>query len=148
MDLGKLAPWNWFKKEEEEKSVPVARKEGRLPTVWNEPVAAFERIHRDFARMMDRLFDDLGLPLLPPTSTGQPILSPRVDIRAGDEEYTLSLELPGLDEKSVDVELSGDTLTVKAEKKREEEKQEGGYLRRTFVRTLSPHLLPPRGCRP
>ena len=54
MDIKRLAPWNWFKKEEEEsgRSIPLQHRRTPHPTVGQDhPLVSF---HREF----DRLFQD------------------------------------------------------------------------------------------
>jgi HSP20 family protein len=44
-----------------------------------------------------------------------------VDITENEKEIKLSAELPGMDEKDIDVSLQNNTLTIKGEKKEEKE---------------------------
>jgi HSP20 family protein len=53
--------------------------------------------------------------------------SPAVDLVEKDKEYEITAELPGLDEKNVQVKLSDSTLTISGEKKEEREEKERGY---------------------
>lgn len=131
MELKKLAPWNWFKDEEESsgqsRNVPVSRTAPQLYT----PIARF---HDEIDRMFDNVFRNFGLPSLGLDSTlaglGQNMmLRPNVDISATDKEYTVTVEVPGVDEKDVKLELVGDTLTIKGEKKQESEKKEKDFYR-------------------
>ena len=60
-----------------------------------------------------------------------------------DGEYTLTVELPGLSEKDLDVRLSGDTLTLQARKEEsydEKDKSRSGRSFRSFHQSLT---LPP-----
>jgi HSP20 family protein len=51
------------------------------------------------------------------------------------KDLTLKVELPGVEEKDIDVSLSGNQLTIKGEKKSEhEEKKEGDNGERVFHR--------------
>jgi HSP20 family protein len=50
-----------------------------------------------------------------------------VDITEDEAAFKLSAELPGLAEKDVQVSLSGDTLTIKGEKRQEREEKEKNY---------------------
>jgi len=52
---------------------------------------------------------------------------PPVDFVEKMGEYEISAELPGLDEKSVDVKLSNGVLTISGEKKDEKEEKKEGY---------------------
>lgn len=54
---------------------------------------------------------------------------PRVDVLDRDEEILVRAELPGVDKKGLDVNLTGQTLTIKGEKAREEKEGEGEYYR-------------------
>jgi HSP20 family protein len=108
------------------------------PPGW--PGRALERLHEE----IDRLFEDVGFGWpLPPFGRGifdlEPFarveralaplgaVSPRVDITENDKEIVVSAELPGLDEKDIEVVLSDDVLTIKGEKKEEEEEKKKGY---------------------
>jgi len=92
---------------------------------------------------MDRLIDDLGggaWPLLarrvpmgsePRWFAGPrfPMPNPAMDVTESDIAYEIVAELPGMDEKNVDVTLANGVLTIKGEKKEErEEKKKGYYL--------------------
>ena len=54
---------------------------------------------------------------------------PQVDVAENDKEVRVTAELPGMDEKSVSVSLSGDALTIQGEKTAEHEEKEKGYHR-------------------
>lgn len=71
---------------------------------------------------------------------------PCVDIKQTDDAYLLDMELPGLDEKDIDVSLHDHTLTIssKHEENKEDKKEEDGvqYLikersSRSFTRRFS-----------
>jgi HSP20 family protein len=81
----------------------------------------FVSLHRE----IDRLFDDFsrGMPLMRwPTANGGVDL--RVDVSETDKEIKVTAELPGVDEKDIEVTLAGDLLTIKGEKKAEQERKE------------------------
>ena len=68
--------------------------------------------------------------------------SPSVDLSESEKSFELTMELPGMEADDVELELSGDALTVKGEKRKELEKQEQDYhltersfgqFRRTFT---------------
>ena len=52
------------------------------------------------------------------------VLAPRIDVSETDKEVVLSAELPGVEEKDIEVTMSGDRLTIKGEKKSEHEEQQ------------------------
>ena len=112
-----------------------------LPSLWNSaatPAAAaddhpFFRIQRE----MNRIFDDFfrGMELRPhPTGDRLNRFVPSLDIRENDKEVTIKAELPGMDEKDVEVLLTESTLTLKGEKKEEKEDKGKDYyhMERTY----------------
>lgn len=56
-------------------------------------------------------------------------INPAVDIVEREKEYEIEAEVPGLDEKDIEVSLANNTLRIKGEKKEEhEEKKKNSYL--------------------
>ncbi len=55
--------------------------------------------------------------------------NPKLEIKESDKEFTISVELPGMDEKDIEVALEGDVLTIKGEKNEEYEEKKSGYYR-------------------
>jgi len=51
---------------------------------------------------------------------------PRLDLSESDSEVTVEVELPGLEQKDIDLSLTGDHLMLRGEKRREETREEGG----------------------
>lgn len=98
--------------------------------------APFESLRRE----VDRLFDDFRpfdwrLPSvrsafeLPKLTTGEWKIAPAIDLIEKEKEYEISAELPGIDDKNVEVKLANGVLTIKGEKNEEkEEKQKDYYL--------------------
>jgi HSP20 family protein len=102
------------------------------PTLANAPDS-----WRSFRTEMDRLFDRFaggwGMPSLRRMFEGEPALrydstftmpSPAVDVSEDDAGYRITAELPGMSEKDVEVVTSGDTMTLKGEKRQEKEQQD------------------------
>ena len=95
-----------------------------------------ESIRREIDRVFDRFhlgtWDfpfgrqafELDLPW--PRATGLAI-APAVDVVEKDKEYEITAELPGLDEKNIEIKLSNGALTIKGEKKEEKEEREKDY---------------------
>lgn len=132
MDIKKLAPWNWFKKEEEDagKTVPVQH---RLAQERSYPLhSPLHQIHHEFDRMFDHMFRSMGwqpsnldMTLFPKLSDG--LLKPTLDIGSTDNEYTIAVEVPGVDIKDVKLELVDNTLTIRGEKKQQREEKDKNY---------------------
>ena len=72
---------------------------------------------------LDRLVD--GLFQSPVSAEGQARFSPAVDIEETSEGYVLRADLPGLSQDEVKVSITGDTLTLRGERKREERRKDG-----------------------
>ena len=80
---------------------------------------------------IDRLFEDFRFPNTARSLFAfpdKPRLLPAMELSAADGGYRLSIELPGMDEKDIDVELADGVLTISGEKRQETEKKEEGYL--------------------
>jgi len=56
--------------------------------------------------------------------------TPRVDVKEEDNHVVVSAELPGMDQKDIDVTVTRDSVRIAGEKKHEQEKQERGYYHR------------------
>ena len=84
-------------------------------------------------RNVDRMFEDfrrgseLDLPFGFAGTRGLDIQLPRVDVAETDEEVQVSAELPGIDEKDVEVTLGNHTLTIRGEKRTESEEKQKDY---------------------
>lgn len=69
---------------------------------------------------------------------------PAMDISETEDSFTVKVEIPGVDPKELDVNLTGEVLTVKGEKKDEKEENDGNYRRieRSFGRFSRSMTLP------
>jgi HSP20 family protein len=104
---------------------------------------------RDLAALrgrMGRLFSELPGPAWT-TEEGLTagLWNPQVDVYETAESIVLTADLPGMKENEVDISVEGNLLTIKGERKKEQEVQEKDYYRversyGTFTRSFS---LPP-----
>jgi len=82
----------------------------------------------DLQREMNRLFEETNRGVAP-SGNGGASLTPSVDVKETDTAYEVNAELPGVDEKDVQVTFENGALSIRGEKKAEkEEKKEGYYL--------------------
>lgn len=58
---------------------------------------------------------------------GKALQSAKVDISETDSEYEISAELPGIDEKDIELDVSDGMLTLSAEKREEREEKKKNY---------------------
>jgi HSP20 family protein len=79
-------------------------------------------------REIDRLFDDFtrGFPSFASVS-GNGKLMPVTDVTETEKEIEITAELPGLEEKDVQINLADNVLTIRGEKKAEKEEKEKDY---------------------
>lgn len=119
MPITDLIPWKRKESGSEEE-------QERALQVRQEPFLSFQR-------QMDRMFDDFfrGRGLEPSAAfrRGWEAFSPSLDVAETDQEIKVSVELPGMAEEDIDVSLSGDMLTIRGEKRREEEERRENYYR-------------------
>jgi len=77
----------------------------------------FVALHRQMDRLFDDFFQDFDAPRL--RNAWSPGGWPSIEVRDADREVKVVAELPGLDEKDIDVTLRDGILTLKGEKKGE-----------------------------
>lgn len=82
---------------------------------------------------MDRLFDqffDTGFGSNRESSSGtMAMFTPAMDIYEDDNNFVASIEVPGMEPDDIEINVSGNTLTVSGEKKEESESRREGVYR-------------------
>jgi HSP20 family protein len=117
MNVRDLIPWS---RGDRERS-PATRSDSLSPVV---------SLHREMNRLFDEVFrgfDDSRL-------WGGRGAWPSVEVEETENEYRVSAELPGLEERDVEVLLQDGLLTVRGEKKLETEAQNRSYSERFYGR--------------
>ena len=124
-----------------EKSVAVKKSKGKPGKETPAAVPSLQAPLSELRHRMDRMFDDFmgGWPSRGWTrdlwsfepfevpsifAGGQGLVDVRFDVAESDDAVEITAELPGLDEKDVEVTLSDGVMTIRGEKKVEEEKKE------------------------
>ncbi len=98
-----------------------------LLTRW-EPFRDFSTMQARMNRM-NRLFRESYNPEVPDDSLTTTTFAPPVDIYEDEHNITLKLEVPGIEEKDIDVSVENSTLTVHGERKIEKEEKEENFRR-------------------
>jgi HSP20 family protein len=98
-----------------------------LLTRW-EPFREFSGL-QDRLNRMNRLFRESYSPEGPEEALTTTNFAPPVDIYEDEHNITLKMEVPGIDEKDIDVRVEGNTLTMHGERKFEKEEKEENYRR-------------------
>ena len=123
-----------------------------MKTKRSEMVEAVPRREIDLFDEMDRAFDTLFhrgwmhpframLPEWGRLEQRLDFVAPRVDVIDREEEVLVRAEIPGVEKKDIHVDLSGQLLTIKGERRHEERKEKGEYFRAeiasgSFSRTI------------
>ncbi|HUK42761.1 MAG TPA: Hsp20/alpha crystallin family protein [Candidatus Acidoferrales bacterium] len=75
-----------------------------------------------------RLFQDTVNRILSDQTASRP-WAPAVDIFETDNELVLKADIPGLDQKDIDIQIENGTLSIKGERKFEREEKNKGFHR-------------------
>lgn len=139
MNLEKLKPWNWFKHEENDtgkgSQIPVSRSEAE-----NLPLArrgTLMSLHRDMDRWFEDAFKSFSMPSLNSNlqSRAMPGISlsniyrPQIDVSGDSNCYEINLEVPGLTESDLSLEVKDGVLSIKGEKEERSEDKDKHYYR-------------------
>ena len=111
--------------------IPWGRSEQTTPSRYREEGDPFMTLHRE----MNRLFDDVfrGFDLTP-VGMSRMASWPHVEVIENDKDVRVSAELPGLEDKDVEVLMGEGVLTIRGEKKSEVEDKERAFSERTYGR--------------
>lgn len=128
MDLKKIVPWNWFKDEESSGAgnTPVVNVSGEA-----NPLMEFNReIDRVFENFWSRMrFPLSSMPGAMVPSMNEVVMRPNLEISSSDGAYSIIVEVPGVKEDEVKLELSENRLVIQGEKTREESSNENNIYR-------------------
>lgn len=162
MNLEKLNPWNWFKHEnaanENQNQIPVSRDKAESQTITEKNPLV--QLHREMDKLFDQAFSAFGMPasrsifdsFSPEGFTGNRNLlgdyRPNIDVAGNKKQYEISLDVPGLKNDDLSIEVTGDVLTIKGRKEETKESKDKQFYRiersyGSFQRTLS---LPEDAC--
>jgi HSP20 family protein len=99
-------------------------------TPWEEMDRAFDSmLHRGWLRPFHEMFPEWTM-----SDRDLDLRMPRVDMLDNENEILVRAELPGVDKKDLDVNISGQMLTIKGETKREEKEEKGEFYRSEITR--------------
>jgi len=111
--------------------VPWGKNRDLEPRRYSEGSNPFLALHREMNRVFDDFLTDFGMP----ARTGSGSAWPHIEISETDDRLKVMAELPGLEERDVDITLEDGVLTLKGHKKVEEngrfytERWEGAFER-------------------
>ncbi len=111
--------------------IPWGRDQSSVPTRHGDEVSPFLTLHREMNRLFDDVFNTFGNT---PSLLGRMPAWPSVEVIQSDKDVRISAELPGLDEKDVEVLMGDGILTIRGEKKSEIEDKERAFSERYYGR--------------
>lgn len=124
MAIRDLIPWS---RQENRLPVPVSAERGRDNN--NHPLLS---LHREVNRLFDDVFRGFGVPAF--AGLDGAAGWPHVELGETDKEIRVTAELPGLDEKDVEITVEDGALTLRGEKRSEVEDKDRGYTERSYGR--------------
>jgi HSP20 family protein len=90
-----------------------------------QPADPFQAMRREMDRMFDTFAQAGAFPNLPAAfSSSNGYLTPKVNVSETEAGLEVSAELPGIDEKNIDVSLDDNVLTLRAEHTAEKEEKD------------------------
>jgi len=117
MNVRDLVPWSRGDRE-------------RSPATRSDSLHPVMSLHREMNRLFDDVFRGFDESRLFSGRSGWPSM----DVEETDKEYRVTAELPGLEERDVEVLLQDGLLTVRGEKKLESENRNRTYSERFYGR--------------
>lgn len=134
--------------------VPVKQQKTSEPISAPEAWQPLDRLRQE----VNHLFDDFGQGFWQPFRrsllAAEPLwrreatwgVAPAVDITESEKAYEITAELPGMDEKNIEVKTANGTLTIKGEKQEEkEEKKKDFYLHERHFGSFERSFAMPEG---
>jgi len=119
MAMKDLIPWN---------------NRGRDVVRRDELVHPFLSLHREMNRMFDDVFRGFDVAPFRGMAPFESLGWPQLDIDETDKEVRITAELPGLEEKDVQLEVANGVLTISGEKKHESDDKERRVSERYYGR--------------
>jgi HSP20 family protein len=102
----------------------------QTPSRYRDEGDPFMTLHRE----MNRLFDDVfrGFEVSPFGGFGRMGRWPSVEVTETDQDVRISAELPGMEEKDVEVLMNDGVLTIRGEKRSEVEEKQHAFSERCY----------------
>ena len=115
--------------------IPWGRNPQTTPSRYREEGDPFMTLHREMNRLFDDVFRTFDMaPFGLSGSTGRMGGWPHVEVVESDKDIRVSAELPGMDEKDVEVLMGDGVLTIRGEKKSEIDDKDRAFSERYYGR--------------
>jgi len=107
----------------------------RMPAIFrDEPGSLFATLRREIDRLFDEAFRGFGMPMTTTGFGGFATDWPAVEFAETEDEYRLTVEIPGVSEKDVEVLLNDGELVIRGEKRSETEDRDRRFTERFYGR--------------
>jgi HSP20 family protein len=117
--------------------IPWSRSENKSPALYRD-ADPFMALHREVNRLFDDVFRDFGsfgMGRFPSLASSRMSWGwPNVEVSETDKEIRVTAELPGLEEKDVEVMLDDDVLTLRGERRSEADDMDRQFSERFYGR--------------
>jgi HSP20 family protein len=114
--------------------IPWTNQSRRVGSHRDTDVHPFLALHREMNRMFDDVFRGFDLAPFGAARTLEGLGWPQLDIDETDKEVRITAELPGLDEKDVNVDVANGVLSISGERKSETEDKDRRFSERYYGR--------------
>src|SRR5690349_20043951 len=88
---------------------------------------SFTTLHREMDRLFGNFLRDFNGPAPAGGDHGAMLAMPRIDVSETDKDIRIEVDLAGMKEDQVDIELVDDMLSIRGERKLETDEQRKGY---------------------
>lgn len=137
MNLQQLNPKNWFKStpaQTQRNEIPVTHIGSELSSVAGgrnrHPML---RLHNEIDRLFDEAFSGFSWPGFDDFHTPEwwkkMATAPQADVVGDEKSYQVQLDVPGLEENDLSVEVQGNTLVIKGKKQENEDSKDKKVFR-------------------
>src|SRR5699024_6216137 len=91
---------------------------------WHSNEHPIQRVKSEMDNMFSRVFNDSFFPTPSSFFNEGNSFTPKCNIEEKKDHFLMEVEIPGVDPKDVDIELEGNRISIKGERKREEKSEE------------------------
>ncbi len=106
----------------------IKKTTGQVPAERS-PRDTWSLMRSDMDRFFDSMFGGRGFPsLFGSAGVGFGAMNPNIDVRENGSEIVIEAELPGMEEKDVQLTFRDGVITLKGEKKSEREEKKDDYF--------------------
>ena len=117
MDMHKMTPWNWLRRESS-RDRPLPQRQPRHPLL---------RWEREFDNWFEQMLGDMAWTTPAPHAEPSIPFRPNLDILEREDHYQISAEIPGVEKQDLEVSLDNDQLVISGHKNDVEETEKDGY---------------------